>query len=120
VCDWNPIDDAIVKRCVSTLKIFLNSAIYMGIETINIESKLSVNELLDRSTGTVIAEIEELIDNSKDDNSHLNSKFVLPEDIKNKINSSPPPKDSQLLLYKNDSDLVDISQNLIEFFQNIL
>ncbi|CAG8443039.1 13509_t:CDS:2 [Dentiscutata erythropus] len=73
----------------------------MGIE----QTKLSINELLDRSTGTVIDEIEKLIDNSEDDKLYLNSKFVLPEDIKNKINSSPFPKDSQLLLYKNDFNL---------------
>lgn len=115
VCDWSPLDEAIVYRRVSTLKRLLNSAINMGIE----QTEPFVHELLDRSTGAKIPEPEKLIDNFSeiDDLLSKNSKLVLSKDLKNKINNSPLPKDSLLLLYKNDYNLVDISRYLISFFE---
>ncbi|CAG8740021.1 29902_t:CDS:10, partial [Racocetra persica] len=114
VGDWNPLDEAIVYRRVSTLKRLLNTAINMGIEQL----EPFIHELKDRSTGSKIP--DDIFKVHEDNNESLqnNSKFVLSEDLKNKINSSPLPKDSQLLLYKNeDSDLVDISGDLIKFFK---
>ncbi|CAG8464426.1 13684_t:CDS:10 [Dentiscutata erythropus] len=115
VCDWSPLDEAIVYRRVSTLKRLLDSAINMGIE----QTEPFVHELLDRSTGAKIPEPEKLIDNFSeiDDLLSNNSKLVLSKNIRNAINNSPLPKDSLLVLYKNGYSLVDISRHLISFFE---
>ncbi|CAG8575344.1 19064_t:CDS:2, partial [Racocetra fulgida] len=81
------------------------------------ESTYDNANYFDRSTGSEIPDDIFKVHEDNNELLHNNSKFVLSEDLKNKIISSPLPKDSQLLLYKNeDSDLVDISKILIKFF----
>ncbi|CAG8534514.1 211_t:CDS:2, partial [Gigaspora rosea] len=102
VCDWSSLDEAIIIKRVSTLKRLFITAISMGIEQL----EPSIHKLL----------IEEFKDISGNGDSNKNIKLLLPKELKNKIINSSFPKDSKLLLYKNDIDLNDISRKLIDFF----